>query len=125
MTWLKRIGQIILNGAELAAGIGPFVKIAAPQSAAVVDTVVSDLQQIKGIIVQVEAIGQAFKVAGPDKLRVAGPLVAQVIAQSAVMTGHQIANVEAYNKACETIAGGMADLLNSLKEPASVQSLAA
>lgn len=113
--WLKKAGSIALKGIELAAGNAPTVKVLVPKAAGAIDAVVGDLAQIKDIIVTVEAIGQAWGQPGAEKLRVAGPLVAQAIAQSSMMAGHQIADKAAYDKACATIAGGMADLLNSLK----------
>lgn len=113
--WLKKAGSIALKGIEIAAGNAPAVKLIVPKAAGTVDKVVGELTQIKDIIVTVEAVGQAWDQPGTEKLRVAGPLVAQAIAQSSLMIGHEIADKGKYDAACAVIAGGFADLLNSLK----------
>ena len=121
MTWLKKIGEIILKGVEIASGIAPMVSAALPGSAGPVQVVSQDLAQIASIIQDVEVMGQALQQAGPQKLQAAAPLVAQVILQSSVLANHAIANPALFNQACTEIAGGMADLLNSLK--ADVQTI--
>ena len=117
--WLKKAGAIALKGIEIAAGNASTVKLVVPKAAGTVDKVVGELTQIKDIIVTVEAVGQAWGQPGAEKLRVAGPLVAQAIAQSSLMIGHEVADKAAYDAACATIAGGIADLLNSLTADAA------
>ena len=112
MTFLKKLGQIILKGTQIILGFAPLVQQMIPGSAGLV----SEFTQIAGIIAQVEVMGQALGIAGPDKLRAAAPAVAQIVLQSSVMLHREIADPVKFNTACATIAGGFADLLNSLKD---------
>jgi hypothetical protein len=111
MTFLKKLGGILLKGTQIIMGFAPLVQAMVPGSAGII----SEINQIAAIIAQVEIMGQALGVAGPDKLRAAAPAVAQIILQSSMMAHRQIADPLKFNAACATIAGGMADLLNSLK----------
>lgn len=114
MTFLKRVGQILMKAVEVWAGFSQTVQREFPGVAGVVQVVTKDLTQVAQIVTEVEAIGQIGGLAGPDKLKAAAPLVAQVIMQSALMDGKTVADPALFAKACEEIAGGMADLLNSL-----------
>ncbi len=113
MSFLKKLGQIMLQVAGVAAGFGPLVF---PQGGAKTQAVVNDLSQIATIIVQIEAIGQQFSpnMAGSEKLRVAGPLVAQILLASDMMIGHKIQDQALAKTGASKIADGMADWLNAL-----------
>lgn len=88
-------------------------------------TVVSqDLSQIASIITQVEAMGQALGIAGPDKLRAASPLVAQIILQSALLANHSISDGPLFTQGTTKVADGMADILNALKDNITVTNKA-
>lgn len=114
-TWLKKVGEIILKGVEIVSGIAPIVSASLPGSAGTVQVVSQDLAQIATVIQEVEVMGQALKQPGPQKLTAAAPLVAQIVLQSSILAGRSIANEALFTQACSEIAGGVADLLNSLK----------
>ena len=90
----------------------------APQRAEQLHQVSDDLTKIAGVVTTVEAIAQAMTTPAPgaERLRMATPLVAQIVLQSDVLVGHKIKDQAAFYKACASIGGGMADLLNSLEE---------
>lgn len=115
MTWLKRVGQILAAGVEIVTGLN-FQAMFPSSAQGAIGTVVNDLQQIQGVIVSVEAAANAVSAAGPQKLLMAAPLVAQIIMQSSLMAGHKIDNQALFTQAATEIAQGMADLLNSLKD---------
>lgn len=114
MTFLQRVGQILMKGIEIWAGFAQTIQREFPGVSGPVQVITKDLTQIATIVTEVEAIGQIASTAGSDKLKAATPLVAQVIMQSALMEGRTVANPTLFTKSCEEIAGGMADLLNSL-----------
>lgn len=115
MTFLKTLGRYIVEGLQILAGIQPvFASNNQANIGTVITKVESDLQQLVGIITTVEAVGTSLGLAGTDKVRAAGPLVAQLILQSSMMVGKSVANGPAFAAAAQTIAGGVADLLNSL-----------
>lgn len=117
MSFLKRLGQWIIAGIKLEAGLAPLVRAVYPQAQDSLDKVENELTQLASVIVTVEAMGAATGLPGTEKVRVAGPLIGQLIQQSSLMVGKQIADKAKFAAACQTIAGGLADLLNSLKEP--------
>ena len=68
------------------------------------------------IAVELMATGIAGGATGPDKLRMAGPLVRDVILKSALVGNKDIEDKALFSKGVEGIASGMADVLNSLKD---------
>lgn len=121
MSFLKKLGAVLLKATEIAAGIYPFV----PQAQQGTYQVVSkDLSEIANLVVEVEAVGQALGQPGAQKYAAAGPLVAQVILQSSVMAGKTIADPVMFQKGCAEIGGGMADILNALKPDVPTTNLA-
>ena len=125
MTFLSRLGMIVARVAGVVSGLGPIVGgLGGSKVAAIEKEVENDLALIAAIIAQAEAMGQVLKVPGADKLRMAAPLVAQIIMNSSIVAHKKIANEALFKKGCEEIAGGMADVLNSLHESAvSAQDL--
>lgn len=117
MNFLKTLGRWIIAGIKIEAGLAPLVRGIYPQAAGIVDKVTDELTQLSAVVVTVESLGAATGLPGPDKARVAGPLIGQLVQQSAFMVGKEIADPAAYAAACKVIAGGFADLLNSLKAP--------
>ena len=113
MTFLKKLGTVLLRITEIVGGFGP---IAFPGSASTVKTVISDITQIASVIVNVEAVGQALQLPGPSKLTASAPLVAQIILQSEFFTGKKIANEALFKDGITVIADGFARVLNSLHE---------
>ncbi len=116
MTFLKKLGQILLQATEIVTGFSGLAQQFMPGSSGVMQVISKDLAAIAQIVAEVEAIGQAMNLAGPQKLSAASPLVAQIILQSSLLVNHKIADEVLFKKACSELAGGMADLLNSLKD---------
>jgi hypothetical protein len=114
MTFLSKLGGILLKGIAIATGFAGVVQQTVPGSSGVIQKVSQDLAQIAQLVVTAEALGQLKGLSGPDKAKAAGPLIAQVILQSTIMTGQKIATPELFNQGCVEIAGGVADVLNSL-----------
>lgn len=117
MKFLSKLAQVILQGVSIVSGIAPIVS-QIPGASGAVQTISQDLAQIAQIIAQVEVIGQKLGHAGPDKLVAAAPLVEQVLLQSALLAGRKIDKNRAdlFRQGAEKIAGGMADVLNSVHE---------
>lgn len=123
MTFLKKLGSILSTVTGLFLGFAPVVQKAFPQTGGVIDTVSKDLSEIGAVVVNIEAIGQLKGLSGPDKAAAAGPLVAQIILNSTLVAGKKIADPAKFQAACATIAGGVADVLNSLHEDAANQAV--
>lgn len=112
---LKDIGAAIIKGIGYVAKFEGLLP-ASISSSAVVAKVESEIAQLGDVIVNVEAMGQALSIAGPDKLKAAAPLVAQIILKSSIMVGHSIDNQQLFTQGSAKLADGMADILNSLKK---------
>lgn len=117
MNWLKQFGSLVLKIGQIVAGIAPVVRKDAPY----LQTIANDLEQIARIIQDVEVIGQVLGSAGPDKLKMAAPLVAQVVVRSDLLAGRRIADATRFQAGVTAIASGMADVLSSLE--AEVQTV--
>ena len=120
MTFLKKLGVVLLKATEIIVGFGPTIPA---KYQALGTTIVSDLKAIETIIVQVEGVGQVLGLPGPDKLRAASPLVAQMVLQSSVVAGRKIADPALFQRGAQKIADGMADVLNSLKDDVETESV--
>jgi len=114
LSGLKRFGQIVANVAGIASGLGPIFKGYLPSQAGTIDKVESEIAAIAGQIQTVESIGQVLGTPGPDKLKAAAPLVAQVILQSALMAGHEY-DQALFTEGATDVANGFAKILNSIK----------
>src|SRR5262245_57116131 len=104
MTFLKKLGQIALQVGQVALGLSPVTKWAGPGDAAIIDRIVGTIDEIGAIIMQVEAIGAALQLTGPDKLKAAAPLVAQVIVRSSLVAGKKIADPNLFHAGVEKVA---------------------
>jgi len=114
VSFLKKAGQILANVASVEAGLEPIFKGALPASAG------PTVDKLDLIFKQVVAVEGAFAAAfptgqtGAQKLIAAASLVAPVLQSVDSIRGKSIANEAAYSKAIQTIAGGVADLMNSI-----------
>jgi hypothetical protein len=114
MNFLEKIGSVLLKFTQIIVGIGPVITSSEPSAAGAVNAIVSETEQLGSVITTVEAVGQALKLPGAQKLLAAAPLIAQVILKSGLMIGKTIADPVLFQQACTKIADGFADLLNSL-----------
>jgi len=123
MGWLKKAGIIIGQVTQIVLGIGPLVAALTPSDKddKAIPLIADSLAQIAGIITQVEAMAGVFDtpLPGTEKLKMATPMVAQIILQSAIMARQEIADPAKFKAGCASIASGMADVLNSLKDNVS------
>ena len=116
--WLKNIGADIAKGTAVAAPLaqlgGLAVATVAPQTAPPINT----FEGIVSAVVQVEGAAQSITslaLTGPQKAQAAGALTAQVLLAMPFMQGKKVADLAKFQAASATIAGGVADLLNSLE----------
>jgi hypothetical protein len=122
MGWLKKAGIIIGQVTASVVGLTPAIQMITSMTASkdddkIVSALVDPLRQFASIVAQVEAMANALTVplAGPEKLKMATPMIAQVILSSSLMVKHKIENPVLFRQGCASIASGMADVLNSLK----------
>ena len=123
-SFLKKAGQIIANIAAVEAGLAPVFKQAIPAAAPTIDKLDLIVHQIIGVE---GAFAAAFpsQQTGPQKVVAAASLIGPILSSVDAITGKPIQNEAAYVKAVQVIAGGVADLLNSLGDKPSTATVAA
>lgn len=112
MKFLTKLGTIIAKVTAVATGIAPLFPQYDKETGKVVDT----LNGVAAIVMNVEVFGQVLNTPGADKLKAATPLVAQIIMQSDMMAGKKINDPVLFKQGVEKVAGGIADILNSVKD---------
>ncbi|MBZ5522258.1 MAG: hypothetical protein LAP21_08450 [Acidobacteriia bacterium] len=117
MTFLKKLGVILVNLTGVAAGVGPLLKpfLGSGAAADYVSKGVNDLTAIGGTIVQIETAFAAVPGSnGAIKMQACIPLVGNIIKTSELVAGKKIANEALFQKAVEGYAQATTDLLNSI-----------
>lgn len=122
ISFLKKLGQMIVSTAGIAAGVGPIILpfLGSSESAKVAGVAVNDLTAVASTIVQVEAVFATIPGStGAQKLAAAIPLVGNIIRTSELVAGKKVADEALFTKAIEEYAQATVDLLNSLHEDAA------
>lgn len=122
MTFLKKLGQIISTVAGVFTGFSPFLQKEVPQTGQVIQIISKDLSAVMDQVAYIESIGQLKGLAGPEKAKLLGPIVANILLGSATLAGKKVANQPLFLQGCQEIGAGVADILNSLHED-SVQTV--
>ena len=119
MSFLKKLGTIVLKVIGIWTGIAPIVEGALPQGGTAT-TIEDKLGKLFNLIVTVEqtftaAFGANAKT-GSDKLRAAQPFVAQLIQQTDLLSGKKPEDEALFQSATTQLTGALADILNSYGE---------
>lgn len=118
MSFLKKLGQILLQVGATAVGIGPIIGplfgSAGSKVVQVVGGIANDLTSIASVIAQIEVALQGKQ--GVEKFRAAVALVGPIIRTSQLVSGKKIADPVLMQKGIEAITQGVVDVLNSLHE---------
>ena len=117
MSFLKKLGQILVNVAGIATGVGPIILpfLGSGKAGQVAGVTVNDLTAIGSTIVQIETAFAAIPGAtGAQKLAAAIPLVGNIIKTSELVSGKKIANEALFTQAIQEYAQATVDLLNSI-----------
>lgn len=118
MNFLKKLAEVVLKVAQVATGFVPLVQGVIPQRGAdVVKEVSDDLTKVAGIVSSIEVAAQALSapLSGPDKLKMAAPLVGQVVLQSDLLVGHKIKDEALFQQSVADLASAVVGILNSLE----------
>lgn len=112
MSFLKRVGGLILKGLAIAKGLLPYVEeavvTAAPQTIGIFEIINSSIQDA-------EVIGQALGKPGPEKFQIALPLVGADLLKYTKDLGHKVKDESLFNKAVQEFTQASVDLQNSLE----------
>ncbi len=119
MSFLKKLGTVVLKVIGIWTGIAPIFGAALAQGG-VVTAIEDKLGKLFNLIITVE---QTFTAAfgpdakkGSDKLRAAQPFVAQLIQQADLLAGKKPKDEALFQSATAQLTGALADILNSYGE---------
>lgn len=118
MTFLKKLGQVLLKIVGIAVGIGPIVQpFLGSGVQPVVTQINNDLTAIGQVVVQIEtAFAAVAGSTGTQKLAAAIPLVGNIIRTSELVAGKKIANEAQFTLAIQEYTQATVDLLNSIDQ---------
>lgn len=121
MNW-KDFGKAVANISGLVAGIGPIFAASTKNTKddAIVARATDTLTQIVGVVESVEVFNAALTapVAGTEKARASGPMVAQIIIRSMSASGKKLddGKKEKFAAACASMGGNVADIMDCFKD---------
>lgn len=122
MTFLSKLGKVMQIAGKVVAvvtGFGPTIAALTPtkKDDELLAKIANPLVQIAGIVAQVEAMSQALDqpLPGTQKLQMATPVVAQILLNDLV-AGKRIHDPALFKQGAASVASGIADVLNSIKE---------
>lgn len=122
MTFLSKLGKVMQIAGKVVAvvtGFGPAIAALTPtkKDDEFLAKIANPLVQIAGIVAQVEAMSQALDqpLPGTQKLQMATPVVAQILLNDLV-AGKRIHDPALFKQGAASVASGIADVLNSIKE---------
>ncbi len=116
MGFLKKFGSVLAQVALSAAGFAPLIKQMTPARVdAGIDRGLGVLDQVVAAVQATEVAGQAWSQPGPERAKVAGALSAQAFVTWVKASGHEVDDEAKFLTSIQTISGGVADMLSSLK----------
>ncbi len=115
MTFLKKLGMVLLKVVNIATGMGPLVTpfLGGGAAAKEVGVAINDLTQISQIVVMTEAVLQQPG-SGAAKLASSTPLVLNILRTSQAFAGKKIANEALAEQGAAKIVSGVADFMNAI-----------
>ena len=113
MSFLSKLGSILLKGLSIVVGIAPLVS-ADPQAASVITETETILNKIITAVQYAEGMGQALSLPGAQKLIAAAPFVEQAVLDLFKARGWQIADETKFKADCAALTGVIADILNDV-----------
>src|SRR4051812_46934897 len=118
MSFLKKLGQVLLTVGPMVLGIGPLVSPAfgskGDKVGGDIATVGNDLTLIAQVVVQIETALQGQP--GADKRKAAIALIGPIIKTSQIVSGKKIADAALLESGIGKITDGLVDVLNSIHE---------
>lgn len=110
------IAEKIANPVEgIAAVIGGLVNSADPKAPPVVSVVQSDIAKFFAVVQNAEAMGAAIQAAGPDKLKMAAPQIAQHVLDIVDQLGFKVKDKDRFAAIVTGYTSVSADLYNALE----------
>lgn len=121
MTWLKRIGQVVLKGAQIIIGVQNMLP---PNILGTIQTIETVLSRALQVIVDVEAMGAALGLNGTQKLQAAVAAGADIFLRWSATLGHKIANPVLFREGVTSVMDGLVKIANSWEDDVDTKDVA-
>jgi len=119
MTFLKKLGTVVLKIVGVLTGFMPLVESITP-SAATVQSVEDKLGEAFNVIVTAEqmfaASSDGANGLGSQKLKAATPFVAKLVQNTALLSGKTPKDEALFESSCTNLTAALAGILNSYGE---------
>ncbi len=118
MKFVNLIAKYIGEGMIFLSGFQPLISQLHPKAEPILGKADDVMLKIAGFVAQIQVIGTAngtVQMSGAQRAAAIAPLVVQALKDSALVSGHAIEDVDAFNKAALAIGGNVYDLMQSLK----------
>lgn len=117
MTFLKKLGMIVLKIVGIVSGELPLLQSVLPAKVgSEVATGMDKLDSALGVVTTAEQMFTAVSQAsgqGSAKLTAATPFIAALLQQTTTLTGKTPKNAALFQSGCASITSGLADVMNS------------
>jgi len=119
MTFLTKLGTIVLKIVGIASGMLPLIAPAlGTKDSAIASTVADKLNQALGVISTSEQVfaSAGTAKAGSAKLQAATPFIAALIQNTDTLIGKKPKDEAEFTTACTALTSALADVMNSFGE---------
>ena len=115
MTFLSKLGKVLLKVAEIATGFAPLVNQYIPQTKEVTPKIEDKLNQALNVVVTAEQMFESagLQKSGSQKLAAASKFVTQIVQQADLLVGRHPKNEALFADASTRLTAALADILNS------------
>jgi hypothetical protein len=114
MKFLSKLVEYFEKGLQILNLFQPTIQMVDNKAGMITQTVSKDMNEIYLVLADVEKEALALGLKGPDKLKMAVPLVEDIILRSASLANHKVANPDLFKQGVEKLTSGAADIVNSL-----------
>jgi hypothetical protein len=112
MSWLKKVGTILVKAAQIIVGVQ---QILPPGVVGIMQSVEDVLAQALQVIVDVEAMGAALALTGPQKLQAAVAAGTQIFLRWSAKLGRKINDQALFTAGVTQVFDGLVKIANSWK----------
>jgi len=118
LSFLKKLGQVVLTATGIVTGYGPTLAAMIPgdKDDKALARITDGLDNAMGAIVGAEMFGQALNLPGPDKAKAAAPALFQILMASKLIAGKKLKDPAKAKAAAEAMGGNLADFLNAFED---------
>lgn len=114
VSYLKKIGKVLVAGLELVGFISPAILplLGSSKTGVLIGKVTNDFTAIGTTVIQIETALQGKP--GIEKLQAASALVAPIVRTSELVSGHTVKNESEFIAGCTDLTNAVVRIMNAL-----------